>query len=83
LAVYAIRAVRAAAPKCKRDEAGRLECQWQREQLPQKIRELVIDDESYVMNYASSYLTANTESKLRWSTEVLGVLDNLKSGILM
>ncbi len=44
-AAYAIRAVRAAAPKDKRDEAGRLECQWQRAQLPEKIRELVLDDE--------------------------------------
>jgi hypothetical protein len=44
-AAYAIRAVRAAAPKDKRDEAGRVECQWQRAQLPEKIRELVLDDE--------------------------------------
>ena len=44
-AVYAIRAVRAAAPKDKRDEAGRLECQWQRAQLPEKIHELVLDDQ--------------------------------------
>ncbi|HLN44554.1 MAG TPA: hypothetical protein VK209_02485 [Candidatus Sulfotelmatobacter sp.] len=44
-AAYAIRAVRAATPKDKRDEAGRLECQWQRAQLPEKIRELVLDDQ--------------------------------------
>lgn len=44
-AAYAIRAVRAAASKEKRDEAGRLECKWQRERLPEKIRELVLDDE--------------------------------------
>jgi hypothetical protein len=44
-AAYAIRAARAAAPKEKRDEAGRLECQWQRAQLPQKIRALVLDDQ--------------------------------------
>jgi hypothetical protein len=44
-AAYAIRAVRAASHKDKRDEAGRLECQWQRAQLPEKIRELVIEDE--------------------------------------
>jgi hypothetical protein len=25
--------------------AGRLECQWQRDQLPQEIRELVIEDQ--------------------------------------
>jgi hypothetical protein len=44
-AAYAIRAVCAAAPKDKRDEAGRLECQWQRGHLPQKIRALVLDDQ--------------------------------------
>ncbi len=44
-AAYAIRAVRSSAPKDKRDEAGRLECQWQRAQLPVEICELVLDDE--------------------------------------
>src|SRR5512134_1127416 len=44
-AAYAIRAARAAAPKSERDEAGRLECQWQRAQLPSEIRELVLDDQ--------------------------------------
>jgi hypothetical protein len=44
-AAYAIRAVRAAAPKEKQMEAGRLECQWQRAQLPGDIRELVLDDQ--------------------------------------
>lgn len=44
-AVYAIRAARAAAPKNGRVEAGRLECQWQRAQLPSEIRELVLDDQ--------------------------------------
>ena len=44
-AAYAIRAVRAATPEKGRDEAGRLECQWQRAQLPSEIRELVLDDE--------------------------------------
>ena len=44
-AAYAIRAVRSASPKEERDEAGRLECQWQRAQLPEKIRELVLDDQ--------------------------------------
>lgn len=43
-AAYAIKAVRAASLG---DEtlAGRLECQWQRDQLPPEIRELVIDDQ--------------------------------------
>ena len=44
-AAYAIRAARAAAPESERDEAGRLECQWQRAQLPDEIRELVLDDQ--------------------------------------
>jgi hypothetical protein len=44
-AAYAIKAARAAAPNGKRQAAGRLECQWQRDQLPEAIRELVIDDQ--------------------------------------
>ena len=44
-AVYAIRAVRAAAPPDQLAEAGRVECLWQREQLPEAIRSLVISDE--------------------------------------
>ena len=41
---YAIKAARAAAPGCE-DHAGRLEGAWQREQLPDAIRELVLDDQ--------------------------------------
>ena len=44
-AAYAIKAVRAAAPEGEQEEAGRLECQWQRAQLPTEIRELVLDDQ--------------------------------------
>ena len=44
-AAYAIRAARAAAPEADREGAGKLECQWQREHLPDAIRELVLDDE--------------------------------------
>lgn len=44
-AAYAIKAVQAAVPKHKREQAGRQECQWQREQLPDEIRELVLDDQ--------------------------------------
>jgi hypothetical protein len=44
-AAYAIRAVRAATPESERDEPGRLECQWQCTQLPNEIRELVLDDQ--------------------------------------
>jgi hypothetical protein len=42
-AAYAIKAVHAAAPEG--EAAGRLECQWQRDQLPDAIRELVLDDQ--------------------------------------
>ncbi len=44
-AAYAIRAARAAAPKGESEEAGRRECTWQRAQLPDEIRELVLDDQ--------------------------------------
>jgi Imm-5 like putative immunity protein len=44
-AAYAIRAARAAAPEDEREVAGRLECEWQRAQLPSEIRELVLDDQ--------------------------------------
>ena len=44
-AAYAIKAARAAAPEDEREEAGRLECQWQRARLPSQIRELVLDDQ--------------------------------------
>src|SRR5690606_22437295 len=40
-AAYAIKAARAAAPEDRREEAGRRECRWQREQLPDAIRDLV------------------------------------------
>ena len=44
-AAYAIKAARAAAPEGESEAAGRLECQWQRDQLPEEIRELVLDDQ--------------------------------------
>jgi Imm-5 like putative immunity protein len=44
-AAYAIRAVQAAAPTGEGDEAGRLECRWQRARLREAIRELVLDDQ--------------------------------------
>jgi hypothetical protein len=44
-AAYAIKATRAAASRCEGESAGRLECRWQREQLPDAIRELVLEDE--------------------------------------
>jgi hypothetical protein len=44
-AAYAIKAARAAAPAGEGERAARLECRWQREQLPDAIRELVLDDQ--------------------------------------
>ena len=44
-AAYAIKAARAAAPEGEGDRAGRLECRWQRDQLPEAIRDLVLDDQ--------------------------------------
>jgi hypothetical protein len=44
-AAYAIKAARAAAPEGEAERAGRRECQWQREQLPEAIRDLVLDDQ--------------------------------------
>ena len=44
-AAYAIKTVRAAAPEDEGEAAGRLECQWQRDELPRSIRELVLDDQ--------------------------------------
>ena len=44
-AAYAIRAARDAVPRGEGESAGRLECRWQREQLPDAIRELVLDDQ--------------------------------------
>jgi hypothetical protein len=35
----------AAAPEGDSEAAGRLECRWQRDQLPEGIRELVLDDQ--------------------------------------
>ncbi len=44
-AAYAIKAARAAAPEGEGENSGQLECRWQREQLPDAIRELVLDDQ--------------------------------------
>lgn len=44
-AAYAIRAARASAPDDEADAAARFECRWQRDQLPQPIRALVLDDQ--------------------------------------
>jgi hypothetical protein len=44
-AAYAVKAAGAAAPEGEGEAAGRLECRWQRDQLPEPIRELVLDDQ--------------------------------------
>jgi hypothetical protein len=44
-AAYAIKAARAAASEGEEQAAGRRECRWQRKQLPEAIRELVLDDQ--------------------------------------
>jgi hypothetical protein len=44
-AAYTIKAARAAAPGVEAESAGRAECRWQRAQLPEPIRELVLEDQ--------------------------------------
>jgi Imm-5 like putative immunity protein len=44
-AAYAIKAARATARGDESESYGQLECRWQREQLPDAIRELVMDDQ--------------------------------------
>lgn len=44
-AAYAIRAVQASGSQESALEAGRGECRWQRAQLPDAIRDLVLDDQ--------------------------------------
>jgi hypothetical protein len=44
-AAYAIKAARAAAPEGASESTGQRECQWQRVQLPEVIRALVLDDQ--------------------------------------
>ncbi len=44
-AAYAIRAVQGSVSENERAEAARAECKWQRAQLPEEIKDLVIEDE--------------------------------------
>jgi hypothetical protein len=44
-AAYAIKAVRAAAADGEGEATGRRECGWQRDRLPEPIRDLVLDDQ--------------------------------------
>ena len=45
-AAYAIKAVRLSSPAAVARQVGDRECQWQREQLPEAIRELVLSDQA-------------------------------------
>ncbi len=44
-AAYAIKAVRVTKSEDESGVIGRLECSWQRDQLPDEIRDLVLDDQ--------------------------------------
>ncbi len=44
-AAYAIKAALAAAPEGEGERARRRECRWQRDQLPDAIRDLVLNDQ--------------------------------------
>ncbi len=44
-AAYSIKAARAAVPEGERESTSRFECRWQRDQLPDAIRDLVLDDQ--------------------------------------
>lgn len=44
-AAYAIKAAGSAAPDGERERASRQECKWQRDRLPDSIRDLVLDDQ--------------------------------------
>ena len=44
-AAYAIRAVIESSENDLKEENAKRECQWQKDQLPEEIRDLVIDDE--------------------------------------
>ena len=45
-AAYAIKAVRAAAPASEALAAGRAECAWQRTEIPDGLRTLVLEDQA-------------------------------------
>ena len=44
-AAYAIKAVGDAGSAAEREHAMRRECQWQRDQLPDRVRDLVLEDQ--------------------------------------
>jgi len=58
--------MRSRPPRCrsegKRESAGKLECRWQRDQLPELIRELVLDDQRTRTTSAGRCSTAERAS---------------------
>lgn len=44
-AAYAVKAAVAAAPAGHEEEARRAECWWQRDRLPDEVRDLVLEDQ--------------------------------------
>lgn len=44
-AAYAVKAVRASLPVVEQSAAGRAERDWQRDQLPERLRVLVVEDQ--------------------------------------
>ena len=44
-AAYAVKAAVSAAPAGHEDEARRAECRWQRDRLPDEVRDLVLEDQ--------------------------------------
>jgi hypothetical protein len=60
-AAYAIKAARAAAPAAESESAGRLECRWQRDQLPDAVRELVLEDQALRNDLCWSVFDTGTE----------------------
>jgi hypothetical protein len=67
-AAYAIKAARTAAPEGEGDSAGRLECRWQRDQLPEAIRELVLEDQR-LRNRHMLVGVRVLRARSRWRTE--------------
>ena len=82
-AAYGLKAAHAAAPEGVGDSAGRLECLWQRDQLPEAIRELVLGDQRLrkrhllvnVLTAESGVRAPALPSKRRLLTEVMRSAD--------
>src|SRR5262249_8607339 len=71
-AAYAIKAARAAAPDGEGEAAGRLECRWQRDQLPEAIRELVLDDQRLRNDICWSVFDCRAPGGLRMTSVAAG-----------